>query len=51
MSILNKEINDTKTEIKNSDIKQSQPQTLAEDLLDKVSGAGGEIYLKWSKSF
>lgn len=51
MSRLQKEIIETKTVIDVSGVKKSQPQHLADSILDKVAGGWVNAFLKWPKSF
>ncbi len=59
MSRLKKEISETKTEteteteteIKDSEVKQIQPQSLTEDLLDQIAGGWVNAYARWGTVF
>ncbi|CFQ39377.1 XyeA family cyclophane-containing RiPP triceptide [Yersinia aleksiciae] len=51
MSRLKKEITATKTVINVSEVKKNQPQRLAEDVLEQISGGWVNAFLRWGKSF
>ncbi|CNI11715.1 Uncharacterised protein [Yersinia thracica] len=51
MSRLQKEINETKTVINICNTKKSQPQHLADSILDKIAGGWVNAFVNWPKSF